>query len=124
LNAHPEAHARAIALRLRQAVLAATLLLVVLIGWWVMSGPISASRIVAGAVLIAPLVVAAPRLHAGRRRVFVWMTLAVIPSLVLAITEAVANSAIRVWAVLCLSTAFALFVLLIAYLRVTAQESG
>jgi uncharacterized membrane protein len=47
------------------------------------------------------------------------MTLAITPYIVVAITEAVASPPSRAWAGLCLIVAFVLFVLLIAYLRVT-----
>jgi uncharacterized membrane protein len=123
LNASAESQRAAIARRLRQATCFATLVLVALIARWVVYGNISAMKIAAGTILTLPLIVAAPLLYAGHRRTYAWMTLAIVPSLVLAITETVANSAIRMWAALCLFTAFALFVLLIAHLRATRSTS-
>jgi uncharacterized membrane protein len=81
---------------------------------------------IADAVLIValtlPLLIALPRLWAGHRRTYAWMTLAITPFLVVAITEAVANPAGRAWAGLCLLVAFLLFVMLIAYLRITREQ--
>ncbi|HEY0941771.1 MAG TPA: DUF2069 domain-containing protein [Steroidobacter sp.] len=93
-----------------------------LIIWRVRTG-LSVGDVVLIVVLILPLLVALPRLLAGHRRTYAWMTLAVTPFLVVGITEAVANPSQRVWAALCIMIAFLLFVLLIAYLRVTRQQS-
>jgi uncharacterized membrane protein len=103
-------------------VLAAMVLLIALIVRWVTWGPFSPSRSIVGAILTLPLIVAAPLLYSGHRRTYLWTTLAVIPSLVLATTEAVADSALRVWAGLCLCTALVLFGLLIVYLRASRAE--
>jgi uncharacterized membrane protein len=54
-----------------------------------------------------------------RRRTYAWATLCVIPYFVLGVTEAVANPMQRLWAGACLAIALALFVALIAYLRLT-----
>lgn len=97
------------------------LLIAALIVWRVRTG-FSVGDAVLIAVLTLPLLIALPRLLAGHRRTYAWMTLAVTPFLVVAITEAVANPAGRAWAALCLVVAFLLFVLLIAYLRVTRGQ--
>lgn len=108
-----------LAKRLRIAVLAnAAALVVSLIVWRAMTG-FSTGDFVLVAILTLPVAIAVPKLLAGNRRTYAWMTLAVTPFLVVAITEAVANPAARAWAGLCLGVAFILFVLLIAYLRVT-----
>jgi len=108
-----------LATRLRTAVMiAVALLIVLLVLWRVMTG-LSAGDVVLIAALTLPLWVALPRLLAGNRRTYAWMTLAITPYLILAITESVANPDSRPWAGLCLSVAFVLFVLLIIYLRVT-----
>jgi uncharacterized membrane protein len=93
-------------------------LIVVLIAWRIMTGFSSADAVLIVALTL-PLLIAIPRLSAGHRRTYAWMTLAVTPFLIVAITEAVARPAGRAWAGLCLFVAFALFVLLIAYLRAT-----
>ena len=80
---------------------------------------LSAGDVVLIAALTLPLWIALPRLLAGHRRTYAWMTLAVTPFLVLAITEAVANPSGRLWAALCLFVSFALFVMLVGYLRIT-----
>lgn len=97
-------------------------LIAVLVLWRVMTG-LSAADVVLIAALTLPLWVALPRLLAGNRRAYAWMTLAVTPFLVVAITEAVANPAARAWAALCLFVSFALFVLLVGYLRATRQQA-
>jgi uncharacterized membrane protein len=113
----------AIARRTRIAV-ASTLasLIMALVAWRVNTG-LSIGDVVLIVVLTLPLLIATPRLLAGHRRTYAWMTLAVTPFLVVAITEAVANPAQRAWAGVCLVIAFVLFILLIAYLRVTRERS-
>ncbi len=53
----------------------------------------AALRWLIAVVALTPLALAAARLLAGNRRTFAWMTLCVVPYLVLALTEAVANPA-------------------------------
>jgi uncharacterized membrane protein len=109
--------------RLRWAVLASVgALIAVLILWRAMTGFSTADAVLIVALSL-PLLIASPRLLAGHRRTYAWMTLAVTPFLVVAITESVANPAGRAWAGLCLFVAFALFVLLIAYLRVSRTRN-
>lgn len=98
------------------------ILIAALIVWRIRTG-FSVGDAVLIVVLTLPLLIALPRLLAGHRRTYAWMTLAVTPFLVVAITEAVANPAGRAWAALCLVVAFLLFVLLIAYLRVTRGQT-
>src|SRR5690606_34767148 len=106
----------------RIAVVAALIALIAaLIAWRVGTG-LTVGDVVLIVVLTLPLVVALPRLLAGHRRTYAWMTLAVTPYLIVAITEAVANPAQRAWAALCLGIAFLFFLLLIVYLRVTRNE--
>jgi uncharacterized membrane protein len=112
-----------LASRLRIAVIASVAALVVsLIVWRAMTG-FSAADAVLIAVLTLPLGIALPKLLAGNRRTYAWMTLAITPYLVVAVTEAVANPATRAWAGLCLMVALLLFVLLIGYLRVTRNQT-
>jgi uncharacterized membrane protein len=96
-------------------------LIATLIGWRMTTG-FSIGDVVLIVVLTLPLAIAMPRLWAGHRRTYAWMTLAVTPFLIVAITEAVANPAQRAWAGACLAVAFVLFVLLIAYLRITREQ--
>jgi uncharacterized membrane protein len=107
----------------RTRILVASLLaalILSLIAWRVATG-FSTGDIVLIAVLSLPLLIALPRLLAGHRRTYAWMTLAVTPFLIVGITEAVANPSQRAWAGLCLIVAFLLFILLIAYLRLTRE---
>lgn len=98
------------------------ILIAALVIWRVQTG-FSIGDGVLIAVLTLPLLIALPRLLAGHRRTYAWMSLAVTPFLIVAITEAVANPAGRAWAGLCLVVAFLLFVLLIAYLRLTRGQN-
>ena len=109
--------------RTRLAVLSATGLLIAALIAWRASDGLSTGDVVLIVVLTLPVLFALPRLRAGHRRTYAWMTLAVTPFLIVAITEAVANPAGRIWAGLCLMIAFLLFVLLIAYLRVTRGQN-
>jgi uncharacterized membrane protein len=108
-----------LAARLRIAVIANIAALIFLLIAWRATTGFSVADAVLIAILTLPLAIALPKLLAGNRRTYAWMTLAITPYLVVAITEAVANPASRAWAGLCLMVAFVLFVLLIAYLRVT-----
>lgn len=112
-----------LAARLRIIVIANIAVLVAsLIVWRARTG-LSAADIVLIAALTLPLAIALPKLLAGNRRTYAWMTLAITPYIVVAITEAVANPDAREWAGLCLMVAFLLFILLIAYLRVTRDPT-
>jgi uncharacterized membrane protein len=60
-----------------------------------------------------------PSLQRGDRRRYAVMTLCIIPYLVVALTELIANPGARIWAGSVMSLTFALFVASIAYLRVS-----
>jgi uncharacterized membrane protein len=98
------------------------ILIAALVTWRVKTGFSIADGVLI-VVLTLPLLIALPRLLAGHRRTYAWMSLAVTPFLIVAITEAVANPAGRAWAGVCLAVAFVLFVLLIAYLRMTRGQN-
>ncbi len=112
----------AVARRLRQAALVATVLVVALIVRWVIVAP-STARIVAGAILALPFAVGAPFLYARRRRAYAWLTLALAPSLVLGLMEAVAAAATRAWSTLFVFVVLVTFVVFVAYLRATRPSS-
>jgi hypothetical protein len=107
---------------LRLGACAVVVLLFALVVRWVLLAP-SVPRLVAGAVLGLPLAVGIPFLYAGHRRSYAWMTLALAPSLVLGLTEVVANPAMRTWAALVLLDVLAAFGVLVAYLRATRSSS-
>lgn len=110
-----------IAQRLRIAVISNVAVLIAAFVFWRARTGLSAADILLIAALTLPLWIALPKLLAGNRRTYAWMTLAITPFLVVAITEAVANPASREWAGVCLLVAFLLFALLIGYLRVTRE---
>jgi uncharacterized membrane protein len=70
-------------------------------------------------VLVAPLAIAVPGLIARNRRTFAWATLCVTPHFIYALTEIVANPAIRDLAASILVLSLGLAVALVAYLRLT-----
>jgi uncharacterized membrane protein len=122
LNIPADGAESAIARRLRLAAVLATLLVFVLIAMWVVIAP-STARIVGGAVLALPFAVGAPFLYARRRRAYGWLTLALAPSLVLGLMEAVAVPATRTWSALFVFLLLATFALFVAYLRATRSSS-
>jgi uncharacterized membrane protein len=112
-----------LAARLRYLVVANVSALIAALVLWRARTGLSAVDMVLIAALALPLVIAVPKLLAGNRRTYAWMTLAITPYIVVAITEAVASPASRAWAGLCLMVALVLFVLLIGYLRVTRDHT-
>lgn len=108
--------------RLRLAAVAAAALLVVFIVRWVMVAP-STPRMVAGAILALPFALGARFLYIGHRRTYAWLTLALAPSLVLGLMDAVADPATRAWSVSFVFVLLATFVLFVAYLRATRPSS-
>jgi uncharacterized membrane protein len=67
--------------------------------------------------LVGPLAIAVPGMLARNRRTFAWATLCITPHFIYALTEIVANPAIRVLAASMLLLGLALVVTLVAYLR-------
>lgn len=112
----------AIARRLRLAAVSATVLLVALLLRWTLVAP-STARIIGGAILALPFVIGAGFLYAGHRRTYAWLTLALTPSLVLALMEAVVDPATRAWSTLFVFALLATFALYVAYLRATRSSS-
>ena len=71
------------------------------------------------AFLVLPLLITLPWLLRRQRRTFAWATLCVTPHFVYALTEVVANPAIRLLAAALLSVSLGLVLALVAYLRLT-----
>lgn len=103
--------------------LAASWLLIVAVLAWILTPTVSLVRLGSAVLLTLPLWIFIPALHRGERRKYAAMTLCVVPYLVLALTELVANPAARILASAILLLAFALFGLLIVFLRVTRARS-
>jgi uncharacterized membrane protein len=112
-----------LAARLRYLVISNIAVLVGSLVVWRAQDGLSSWEMVLVAALALPLFIAVPKLLAGDRRTYAWMTLAVTPFIVVGITEAVANPTSRIWAGLCLMMGFLLFVLLVAYLRASRGQS-
>lgn len=66
-----------------------------------------------------PLLLALPGLIKGKRYTHSWATLCVLPYFVVGITEAVANTEIRTWALLLLGASLLWFFALLGFLRVS-----
>ena len=109
----------AAARHIRLGVLAGVAMLIAGIVIWCLEGGLSAATMVLAALLTSPLWLALPGLHRGTRRTYAWTSLALAFYLVLALMETVANPFARLWAALGLFVTFAVFVLLIAYLRLS-----
>ena len=71
-----------------------------------------------------PLVAFLPAIVRDRRRGYAALTLCLVPYLVGALTELVANPGARTWAAITLLLAFALFVMAIVYLRLTRRTDA
>ncbi len=69
--------------------------------------------------LVAPLALALPGLLRRNRRTYAWATLCVTPHFIYALTEIIANPAIRGLAIAILLLSIALALALVAYLRLT-----
>jgi uncharacterized membrane protein len=109
---------------LRRAVIVVELALIVLLFAWALVPELSLTRLLWAALGTTPLWIAAPRLWAGRPRTYKWMTMLVVPYVVFALTELIANPAARPWAIACSIMSFVLFVLLIAFLRSTPSPAS
>ncbi len=72
--------------------------------------------------LLVPLAIAVPGLIARNRRTYAWATLCVTPHFIYALTEIVANPAIRELAASILALSLGLTVALVAYLRLTRAD--
>ena len=81
----------------------------------------AAGRIVLAAFLLAPLAAPLPGLLRRRRRAYAWASLCLTPHFIYALTELVANPALRALAASMLVLALALMIALVAYLRLTRE---
>ena len=105
--------------RLQRTAISCTIALLALVAAWLLAGRYSAERALIALLATTPLWLGLWRLLAADRRAYAWMTLVVIPYIVVGVMEAIANPAARVWAGACVFAAFTLFVVLIGYLRAT-----
>ena len=75
------------------------------------------------ALLVVPLVITLPGILQRNRRTYAWATLCVTPHFVYALTEVVANPAIRLLAAAMIAVALGLTLALVAYLRLTRPQA-
>lgn len=106
--------------RVRYCMVGSTALLLAWIAAWIFAGGVSVTRVLVAAIVTVPLWLSLPRLNRGERRTYSWMTLAVVPYLVVAITEIAANPNARGWATGTLLLGFVVFIAAVAYLRLTS----
>ena len=105
--------------RTRLVTVALMLIVILLVCAWTVAGDASIRRVPFAVLATAPLWLCLPKVRAGHRRTCALLTLVLVPYLVLAMTEAVANPRARGWAAATLFATFALFVSLIGFLRVS-----
>ena len=105
--------------RIRRSVLAGVVLLIAGVAMGCLEGGFSVVAVTLAALLSAPLWLALPGLQRGTRRTYAWTSLALAFYLVLALMETVANPSTRRWAALGLFVTLTVFVLVIAYLRLS-----
>jgi len=74
--------------------------------------------------LLVPILLPLPGLLRQRRRTYAWATLCVAPYFIYGVTEVVANPAVRFMAGLILFASLALFVALVACLRLTRPTAA
>jgi uncharacterized membrane protein len=118
----PGPGATAAALQVRRAVLANIALLAVCVAIAALrTGTWPHNLILAGALLV-PLTLPLSGIVQHQRRTFAWATLCVTPYFIYGATEVIANPPVRVLAGAILIASLALFVSLVAYLRVTRQR--
>ena len=115
---------RSAASRARAVVLALLFALAVVVMFALLRSPDAGSRSTGllAAVLLVPLALPLRGLLRRDRRTYAWATLCLTPHFVYALTELVANPALRVHAAAILLLALALMVGLVAYLRLTRGE--
>lgn len=87
-----------------------------------MSQEFTGTAIAWAAAFSLPLLAPLPGLWRGSRYTHAWATLCVLPYFIVGMTESIANHAVRMWAGLMLVTSLALFIALIAQLRVTREQ--
>lgn len=111
----PEAGAR----RAQRAVLATIGLLSACIVFAALRSTPWPGSLVMAAVLVAPLALPLPGIAHGQRRTFAWAALCVTPYFIYGATEVIANPQVRLASGAILIASLALFVSLVAYLRLT-----
>lgn len=109
----------AAALQARRAVLANIALLAVCVAIAALRTGAFPHDLILAAALVAPLTLPLSGIVQHRRRTFAWATLCVTPYFVYGMTEVIANPRVRVLAGAILIASLALFVSLVAYLRLT-----
>jgi len=110
--------------RARRWVLAMTLLLAACVAAAALRTAAWPGSAALALALLVPLLLPLPGLLRRRRRTYAWATLCVAPYFIYGVTEAVANPAVRFMAGLILFASLALFVALVACLRLTRPTAA
>jgi uncharacterized membrane protein len=111
-------HSAALANRLRTAVLVLLAVVGLLVSASLLRVASGAAAIALIALLLLPLALPLRGIVRGHPRASAWGTLCVTPYIVYGLTETIANPATRILSAAVLFTSLALFVLLVAQLRV------
>jgi uncharacterized membrane protein len=114
VNAAPE-----LAQRTRATALLAWALVALATAWARLAGGVDGAALVTLLLLLAPLALPLRGLWRGERRSYAWATLCLMPVLVFAATESIANPTARIPAALLLFLALLAFGALVAHLRAT-----
>src|SRR5690606_26737781 len=99
-------------------VVATVSVLIGVLAAWILAPGWSVARLLFAVAATLPLWALLPGLARGHRRTHAATSLCVVPYLVIALMELIANPDARWWASSALCASFVLFVFLIAYLRV------
>lgn len=110
--------------RARRWVLAMTLLLAACVAAAALRTAAWPGSAALALALLVPLLLPLPGLLRQRRRTYAWATLCVAPYFIYGVTEVVANPAVRFMAGLILFASLALFVALVACLRLTRPTAA
>jgi uncharacterized membrane protein len=110
------------ALRAQRAVLATVVVLAACVVVAALRSAPWPGNLVMATALVAPLALPLPGILRRQRRTFAWATLCVTPYFIYGTTEVIANPRLRLASGAILIASLALFVSLVAYLRLTRPE--
>lgn len=109
-------------IRVHRIVMGCWWLMLLLVGGRQLQQSFTVKQLLWGLFFSLPLIACFQGLWRGRRYTHKWATMCVLPYFVAGITEGVANSALRSWALWLLGVSLLWFFSMVAYLRVTPNE--
>ncbi len=105
--------------RVRRIVLGTWTLLFILVCMRQLQQGVTATQILWAMLFALPMLLPLPGLVRGKRYTHSWATLCVLPYFIVGVTEGVANSLLRNWALALLGASLLWFFAMLAFLRVT-----